>query len=235
MSSALVTIGTTHNDKKLSLVAGSDKALNWATNPVTMTAAQFGAIKNQSAVIAVLQDSWKSPTAAAGIAPNKVVVPVLLALDRDFRAAKLEYQNSLAIAEGEDLKILRALEQSYTIKSYDGFFGFFYTVMEFFGASYKSETEAAKEGSSNRIAFMHEISTSESKRLKKVQDDIIKCIAPILADIKKKAVLDIELLKKLHQITAVFKALFPNVVNADIQAAEKELGALPKNVAGLLT
>lgn len=231
----LVKFGETYNGSELALVKEKKNGMSWAQYPVTLTEGQLSTIKNQAEVVAVLSNSWKSPSAAAGIDTKKIAAPIIHTIDTQFRAAKLKYANYLAIAEGEDLKTLQALEQGYKIRSYTGFFGFFYTVMEFFGSKkYKSDIEVAKEGSNHRVAFMQQVSILESERLKEVQEKITKCITPLLADIGKKKVEDVALLRQLQQLTAIFHALFPTITHPEVEKAKTVLEGMSKDMEALL-
>jgi hypothetical protein len=232
---ALVKFGDAYNGQQLALVQGPGRILNWARDPVTITPGQLSTIKNLNALLAVLKNSWQSPEAAAGISTRKIAAPIIHNIVQKFQDAKIKYNNFLSNAENEDFRKLRSLQQNYTIKSYSGFFGFFYTVFEYFGAKYKSKDEVAKEASNHRLAFMQEVSTLESERLEDVKEKITRCIAPLLAAIANKQVEDLAQLRQLYQLTAIFKAHFPTETNAEIEAASKVLAGISGQSAALLT
>lgn len=232
---ALVEFRQTYENHQLTLVCEPGKSLNWADYPVTITQSQFATIENLTALIAVLEDSFKMPSEAAGISANKVASPTIHVIDRKYRKAKLDYKQFLAEAEGKDLTTLQSLHNTYKIRSFVGFYGFFYTVGEYFGFKYKRDIEVAKEGSNHRLAFMQKVSTLEMARLNDIKDRINRCLTPLLADITDHQVEDIAVLKQLHQITAIYRALFPNEVHQEVEAATKLLEEISRESAGLIT
>jgi hypothetical protein len=233
---ALVKFGTTytHDQREYTLTQVKDpERVSWISNPVTITQSQLATIKNLPEVLAVLANSWKSPSAAASIPAGLIAVPVIHQIDAEFRAAKLDYSNRLALAERGDLINLRELEKNYKIRSFKGLKGFFFKMGKFFGGKYKSDIAAATETSVHRYAFMIEVSALESVRLKKVKDIITQSITPLLLDIEASQTEDVTLLRQLHQLTAIFNALFPNETNENIDRGLSIIASSPRDLLGI--
>lgn len=205
----MVPISSTHNKKTLTLTGKG--GLSWNKYPLQMTSKEQSTVK-MSHALTILGESCLCPSAAAGLKPHQIVCPIIGRLDKQFRAAILDYQLKLNEAEANDLVIIRDLEQRNYVKSYGGWFGWIFRFLSFCGASIKSPEEVALEGSVHRKRWIYDIDTKECTRLKYVKDEIVKCIQPVIDDITElnsKKQDSTKKLKELYQLTAVFKAIFP--------------------------
>lgn len=217
----LVRFGHTYQDAQgqnhqLVVAQEENREIDWSEHGVTITEGQLKTISNLPAVLAVLTNSWKQPSGAAGILTVNISHPVIHTINADFRKAKTNYKNMLAVAERNDLNTFTNLNTKYKIKSFSGFWGFFRKIAASLGANYKCETEAAKEASLHRFAFMVSVSALENKRLEEIKDKITENITPLLVDverIQREHQEDLPeygvYLRQLQQLTAIFTALFP--------------------------
>jgi hypothetical protein len=232
----LITIGRTYEDRQLTLVCGQGpNTIDWEYYPITITQNQCATIQKFDAVITFLEEKMKIPSEAANIHLSKIASPVIRVINIKCKHAIVKYKNLLSSADEADLHILEELEKLYTITSFKGFWGFFYSIGQCFGIKYKSDIEYAKEGSVHRLAFMQQVSTLETERLNDIKDRISKCITPLLADVKNSHVEDIAVLKQLHQISAIYNALFPNEPHLEVEAALEVLTKISRDSAALLT
>jgi hypothetical protein len=230
----LVTIGHTFEEHRLTLISSPNNSISWADYPVTLTQSQHASIKNLPAVIAFLEGFAKPPSEVANI-KTQICCGVIHFIDKEYRAANRKYKNDLALAEGDDLKIITKLSKQYHIRSYTGFFGLWYAVREYFGVAYKSKIELDKEGSTHRLAFMQQVSMLETMRLDSIKEKISNCITPLLKDLKRRQVEDISLLKELDQITAIYNALFPHEQDDEVDEAMNILAKISRESRALLT
>jgi hypothetical protein len=240
----MTVFGEQFGGKQLQLVKkngnAAPTALSWAKYPVHMTGSELRTIKDQTALVSVMSDSFKTPSQMAGIPSHKIICQVIHFIDKEFRKAKLEYQQKLALAEGDDLKQIREMEQKYSVKDYGGWFGWIFRVLEALGGNFKSEKEVAKEGSAHRIRWMYEVDSGESNRMKKIKEELQKAMSAIVKDIdaraaKKVVLVDTELMRKARQLVRVYKAIFPSdTTNVDVKKMEDAIKALPPKMAALL-
>lgn len=231
-----VAIGDTFEGKALALVVGDgQKPLNWAQYPVQIPSGELAAMKHyKDKVLAVLQNTLKAPSVQAGL--QKVTSTVIKVVDKEFRAAQADYEKRLMSAEGEDLKIIRDLEQRFTVKDYGGWFGWVFSVLETFGASYKSQSAVAKEGSYSRIGWLHQVHTLEPIRFNVIKAGIENNIEILLENLKKRGnAVDLTLLRQIYEVTEVYQVIFPDSANEHIAAAKEKLAAVSKENIALIT
>lgn len=195
----------------------------WATYPVQLTAVQQETI-NTAVLRSIMNDNALSPSKAAGL--NKNVTPLINVLDKEFREAVLKYKLDLAESEGMDRLTIDKLK-SYRDAKYSGCKGFFRIIGHWLCSSYVSEAKMKADGSVHRHAWMIRVCDRENERMKGIRKKIENAIKAKLIDIAalQAGQTDIDRLKELHQLSAVFKALFPNVNQADVEAARKVLAS----------
>lgn len=231
----MISIGENVKSKKLALVTASGS--NWKKYPVKITPTEMSTMKDQKHLMSVLEDTFKTPSQMAGIPASRIICPVIHIVDKEFRAARTDYMKKLALAEGDDLKRIKKLEEAHKVKSYGGWWGWIFKVLETLSFNYKSDEEVAREGSAHRIRWLYEVDTEESKRMTKIKTEVQKAITAVVADLearKKSGVIDLDIMRKARQLSALWKAVFPTETNLDVEKMDKARALLPPKMAELL-
>jgi len=235
-----ISIGATHNGQQLQLVDKStngNTGLCWNQYPVKLLTRERDTIADMPHLLSVIAESCLSPSEAAGIAHAKIASPVITKLDDEYRAALLEYRGKLLLAEKLDLKVLVAFKPNQA-PYLGGLFTLLNHVLAIFGITpFPVQVDVEREGSFNRIRWLHEVDIKEQMRLERIKTEIAKCMRPLVADLKaleQKQQVDMDRLLQVHQLSAIFKALFPEEIHPEIKAANEYLLAQPQLIQDIL-
>lgn len=225
----LVKISNTYEGKELNLIKEKEtESISWQAYPVIISKTQLSTL-TMDRVLAVLADTWKSPSELAGLSRDQIIAPIIPHLDRDFRDAREQYITILLEAGQKDFKHIKNLEQQQTLdlKSWVGWgadMGAKCLIK--MGFPIKSPKEAiALEGSAHRFRWLNDIDTREELRHNRIKTQVKLCMRPLIIDLDKFAqskLINIERLVKAEQLLAVFEAVFPNeqLMTEDSQAVK---------------
>jgi hypothetical protein len=216
------------------------KGLDWRKYPVVMTLAQRKTIPNFAGVLAVLEDTWKSPSDAARIPVDKITCPSIRKFDADYFEARKAYRERLTSATEADKKELRALP-AIKIGCFEINCPTLVGVLEFLGVKYKESTIRALEHGQSRVTALLAISVLEEQRLTNLSKEIVRCVNNILSASPKPIVelhlgkYDVQQLHQLNQLKKIWHAVFlACTIVPEIQEVNNKLQELPQDVKKML-